>query len=490
MPTDNLNLNNALPIAFKLPPVEAIKYLKAKGNNITLTNSSAELTSNAHHKAFTIAGVMKADVLQKVLTELLKAQAKGTPLSDFKSSVASVLNKSGWEGLEPHRLTTIFNTNMQIAFAKGQYDKQVETAQFSKRIYWKYVQVQKNSKRKGHARFHNKVFHYQDAIWQRIYPPCDFNCKCRVIPLTLAEVKQQGLKIEKGNNFRDYINENPSAFSISPIQDYNPDFKKYMPELRKKIEELLKKKNAIVLNDEYNKLFEKPTYTITNSPDEISYIESSALKQIFSNQNITIHDLANMTGAPDGSQFNFSLEHFDWHYESFFGIKAYITNSEFQRYSRIFFKDKDDNISVYNDYFLPKNPNNLPKGVGAMALFREIQECRKFGVKKIYTYAYGDKSLSYKWTGYKVWPALGFNAAVPKEFLIEVQNNIRNSAKSAKLIEYIKNAKSMHEIMDNPDTKILWSKFGSSIYTSFDIDENSDDYKHLIKVLKKRGTII
>ncbi len=233
---DPLNLRAILPIAFYLPPEQAIDYLKAKGGkNVKLTKSGEELSAEAHDKAFTIAKVTSANILQTVLDYLNKAQTDGMSLNKFKESVETRLQESGWTELKPSRLTTVFNTNLQIAFAKGQYDKQALLAEKEGLIYWKFVQVQRKTKRDAHSKFHNKVFHFKDPIWKKIYPPCGHNCKCRVIPLSLKEVKAQGLKIEEGTTYSNYINENLKGFSISPLDAWTPDLTKYDDKIAKAI---------------------------------------------------------------------------------------------------------------------------------------------------------------------------------------------------------------------------------------------------------------
>ncbi|USQ51754.1 phage minor head protein [Serratia marcescens] len=51
--------------------------------------------------------------------------------------------------------------------------------------------------RPSHARLHNRVFHYLDPIWQYIFPPNGFNCRCRAEALTEQEVKQRGYVISR-----------------------------------------------------------------------------------------------------------------------------------------------------------------------------------------------------------------------------------------------------------------------------------------------------
>ena len=94
----------------------------------------------------------------------------------------------------PHRLKTIFRTNMNTAFAHGTY--QAHARNTKSRPYWMYVAVMDSLTRPSHAAMHGRVFRYDDPIWQTHYPPNGFNCRCRVDALTAAEVEAMGLVIE------------------------------------------------------------------------------------------------------------------------------------------------------------------------------------------------------------------------------------------------------------------------------------------------------
>jgi len=50
--------------------------------------------------------------------------------------------------------------------------------------------------RASHAAMHGRVFHHDDPIWNTHYPPCAFNCRCRVRALTERQVRQRGIAVE------------------------------------------------------------------------------------------------------------------------------------------------------------------------------------------------------------------------------------------------------------------------------------------------------
>lgn len=53
--------------------------------------------------------------------------------------------------------------------------------------------------------YNGKVFRADDPIWQKIYPPNGYNCRCKVIALDYEQVAREGYNIsEPTQEERDY----------------------------------------------------------------------------------------------------------------------------------------------------------------------------------------------------------------------------------------------------------------------------------------------
>lgn len=90
----------------------------------------------------------------------------------------------------PWRLNTIYRTNMQSSMMAGRWQRFYENRR--NRPYLQYIAVMDAATRHSHAELHGKIFHIDDPIWNTIYPPNGFNCRCRVRALTAAQAKQRG----------------------------------------------------------------------------------------------------------------------------------------------------------------------------------------------------------------------------------------------------------------------------------------------------------
>ena len=97
----------------------------------------------------------------------------------------------------PYRVRTIVRTNIQTAYSAGRYRRQREV--MAARPYWQYSAVLDASTRPSHRELDDKVFRADDPIWQRIYPPNGFNCRCRVRALSEQQVRTRGLDVLAGD---------------------------------------------------------------------------------------------------------------------------------------------------------------------------------------------------------------------------------------------------------------------------------------------------
>lgn len=224
-----------IKLAFNLTPEEIVNYYKRKGYKFSW--NWQDVWQEAHTKAFTVAKAMQLDILSDLRNEVEKSIKEGISFQQFKENLEPTLRAKGWWGkvkakdvpgvdvnkLEdpekqvqlgsPHRLKTIYRTNVDVAYSAGHYKSMISNAQ--NRPYWMYNAVLDSRTRPSHAKLHGKVFRYDDPIWDKIYPPNDWGCRCTVIALDDQDMKEMNLKVEDNPKL-------PSSFKIGQGWDYNP----------------------------------------------------------------------------------------------------------------------------------------------------------------------------------------------------------------------------------------------------------------------------
>lgn len=199
--------DNPILTAFQQKPAEAIAYLKNKGYAISW--NWHDQWQDAHAKAFTVAKVMRADILQDIREMVDKAVSEGISFQQFKKELKPRLQKKGWWGRKEiegpdgikevqlgstRRLQTIFDTNTQSAYMAGRYKGLKEVAE--DRPYWQYIAVLDASTRPEHRALHGKVLRHDDPFWDTHYPPNGYKCRCRTRSLSDKDISRRGLSVE------------------------------------------------------------------------------------------------------------------------------------------------------------------------------------------------------------------------------------------------------------------------------------------------------
>lgn len=202
-----------LRAAMTMEPKDAVAYFRAKGYQVT--DQWHEMLTSAHAQAFTVAKAMRMDILEDIRQAVDDALSQGLTERQFVDGLAPKLKAKGWWGRQiwgdslgnnrqvqlgsPWRLKTIYRVNLQTAYMAGRYRRQLASAQT--RPYWQYVAVMDDRTRPGHRALHGRVFRWDDPIWQYLYPPNGWGCRCRVRALTERQLEREGLQVERGEDY-------------------------------------------------------------------------------------------------------------------------------------------------------------------------------------------------------------------------------------------------------------------------------------------------
>ncbi len=225
-----------------LPPEEAIRAFRAKGYAVGF--SWRDIYAGEHAGAFTVAKMMRLDLLADVRAAVDKALAAGTTFEDFRKELEPLLIKEGWWGKKemidpktgethkvqlgsPRRLRTIFETNLRVSYAAGDWER-IQSVKKS-RPYLRYSAVQDEETRPAHAAWHGTILPVDDPWWKTHAPPNAWRCRCWLIQLSESQMERRGWKpserpeVTKRTWFNKRIGETRQVpVGIDPGWDYNP----------------------------------------------------------------------------------------------------------------------------------------------------------------------------------------------------------------------------------------------------------------------------
>lgn len=197
--------------AFGMPPERAVTFLRSKG--YAISESWTDVWQQAHSRAFTVANAATQDILVDIREAIDDALAKGETIEQFKDKLTPKLQAKGWWGRaidmetgeilktypkstvpvqygSPRRLETIYQTNLQTAYMTGRHEEM--KAAVVTHPYWQYVAILDSRTRPAHRSLAGRIFRHDDPIWDSIYPPNGFRCRCRVRPLSEFTMDEEG----------------------------------------------------------------------------------------------------------------------------------------------------------------------------------------------------------------------------------------------------------------------------------------------------------
>lgn len=196
--------------AFNLPPERAIEFFRNKG--LRTSFRWQDVSDQEHRNAFTIAKMADIDLLADVQASLQRAIADGIPYQQWADDLIPTLQARGWWGRKavvypatgqtvvaqlgsPARLQTIYRTNLQSAYAVGQWEAIQENIEAAP--YLLYDAIDDHRTRPEHAAWDGTILRADHPWWKTHYPPNGWNCRCGVVQLSADEIEELGLTVTK-----------------------------------------------------------------------------------------------------------------------------------------------------------------------------------------------------------------------------------------------------------------------------------------------------
>jgi len=173
----------------------ALSYLDGKG--LLTKPQFLKLTDSAKHSAFTIAGVTRKTMLELARREVQKGIRNG----DAPTAVGLKLNRKfaaqGYQPLAPWHAELVAEQNFLGAYGAASWESLHDPKVAPLIPFFRYLTMNDERVRPTHAVFHNKFYARSNPIWNTIWPPNGFRCRCKVIGVTVNTVRTYGIKEDR-----------------------------------------------------------------------------------------------------------------------------------------------------------------------------------------------------------------------------------------------------------------------------------------------------
>ncbi len=156
---------------------------------------------------FAAARAASENVAQRIQSILGDVLAKGTPAGEAKRRIVEALESGKkdalFAGIDPGGWTrayadVIFRTNTSSAYSAGRKRQAQDPAVREVIGGWRYQATRDVAVRPNHKAMHNVVAHLDDPIWNSLFPPLGYQCRCSPEMVTVDEMRELGLIGPKG----------------------------------------------------------------------------------------------------------------------------------------------------------------------------------------------------------------------------------------------------------------------------------------------------
>ncbi len=191
---------HAAPPLNKISFDEAISSLRKKTR--IPTKRWTDIYASQHGAAFMVAGASKDALLADFQASLLKAQANGTTLNDFRKDFDSIVSRHGWnyKGKRGWRSRIIFETNLRQSYNAGRYQKQQQVKK--QKPYLRYVALLNGNNRPEHKAWHGTILPQDHPWWDTHSPQNGWNCHCTTVAIDKETARAHGVRFRKDKDLK------------------------------------------------------------------------------------------------------------------------------------------------------------------------------------------------------------------------------------------------------------------------------------------------
>ncbi|EJF87173.1 phage minor head protein [Bartonella rattimassiliensis] len=190
---------------FKTAPKEVTRYFEAKA--LVPSFDWRDIAPEEHAFSFTVAKSVGYDILEDFKQAVGEAIKHQRPLQEFQKNLMPLLQEKGWWGKKlvrdpktgeksvvhlgsPRRLETVYWANTMSAHAAGEWERTQNNKEFLP--YLTYALSSSEHKRLEHENWVGFTAPVDDPIWDWLYPPNGWRCKCSVRQVSRYEADNLG----------------------------------------------------------------------------------------------------------------------------------------------------------------------------------------------------------------------------------------------------------------------------------------------------------
>ena len=221
---------------------EAREYMESRFN---LPATVFHQTSQEMKKyAFTVASIVREDILLNVSDKLLESYDRGFSFNSFKKSLKDGKLQKELEELTDKQLELVYTQNMNSAYSYGRYQGLMEAVDIFPN--WEYITIGDNRVRASHKALNGTIRRFDDPFWKSFYPPNGYRCRC-VVEVSTEEPTGKGVPIWDKETvdkaFEDGIY--PKNFQLGKTLKPDYGFDHNIGEMNGWVKDRIKKNNAI-----------------------------------------------------------------------------------------------------------------------------------------------------------------------------------------------------------------------------------------------------
>lgn len=210
-----MSSNPPIRAVIGLPPKDTVRAFEAR-DTLRATTHWTEMWQAEHARHFTVAKVARLDLLSDIEAAVADVIANGGTFKQFKDNLIPTLQKAGWWGtvtdkaltgtdapvnVGPHRLRTIYDTNLRVSRAAGRWSRIQELK--GERPFLMYVAINDGRTRPLHRRWGGLdpsqpiriILPVDHPAWAIYFPPNGWLCRCSVRQLSQRDLDRMGLRV-------------------------------------------------------------------------------------------------------------------------------------------------------------------------------------------------------------------------------------------------------------------------------------------------------